>query len=91
MVTDKAEQVIASATDQLAFYENIPSHQRVLNWEGVDRAAELVVAGDEDTVAAGLRRYLDAGATEITLSHTDLAGEADRVRTWRLAGELASS
>jgi alkanesulfonate monooxygenase SsuD/methylene tetrahydromethanopterin reductase-like flavin-dependent oxidoreductase (luciferase family) len=51
----------------------------------------LVVVGDEDTVAAGLRRYLDAGATEITLSHTDLAGEADRVRTWRLAGELANS
>jgi len=48
------------------------------------------VAGDEDAVAAGLRRYLDAGATEITLSHTDLTGEADRVRTWRLAGELAS-
>jgi hypothetical protein len=57
----------------------------------VDRAAELVVAGDEDTVAGGLRRYLDAGATEITPSHTGLAGEADRVRTWRLAGELARS
>jgi hypothetical protein len=63
----------------------------VLNWEGVDRAAELVVAGDEDTVAGELRCYLDAGATEITLSHTDLAGEAGRVRTWRLAGELARS
>jgi F420-dependent oxidoreductase-like protein len=91
VVTDKVEQALASAADQLAFYEKIPSHQRVLNWEGVDRAAELVVAGDEDTVAAGLRRYLDAGATEITLTHTDLAGEADQVRTWRLAGELASS
>jgi F420-dependent oxidoreductase-like protein len=93
VVTDKLEQVIASATDQLAFYEKIPSHQRVLNWEGVDRAAELVVVGDEDTVAAGLRRYFHAGTTEITPSHTDLAGDAkqDRVRTCRLAGELASS
>ncbi|MCU1685164.1 MAG: family F420-dependent class oxidoreductase [Amycolatopsis sp.] len=88
VVTDNVEQVIASATDQLAFYETIPSHQRVFNWEGVDRAAELVVAGDEDTVAAGLRRYFDAGATEIALYHTDLAGDADRLRTWRLAGEL---
>jgi alkanesulfonate monooxygenase SsuD/methylene tetrahydromethanopterin reductase-like flavin-dependent oxidoreductase (luciferase family) len=67
VVTGKVEQVIAPATRQLAFYETIPSHQRVLTWEGADRAAELVVAGDEDTVAAGLRRYLDAGATEITL------------------------
>jgi alkanesulfonate monooxygenase SsuD/methylene tetrahydromethanopterin reductase-like flavin-dependent oxidoreductase (luciferase family) len=50
-----------------------------------------MLAGDEDTVAAGLRRYLDAGATEITLTYTDVAGEADRARTWRLAGELASS
>jgi F420-dependent oxidoreductase-like protein len=89
VVTDNVEQVIVSATDQLAFYETIPSHQRVFDWEGVDRAAELVVAGDEDTVAAGLRRYFDAGATEITLYLTDLAGDADRLRTWRLAGELA--
>jgi hypothetical protein len=40
-------------------------------------------------VAAGLRRYLAAGATEITLYHTELVGEADRERTWRLAAELA--
>jgi F420-dependent oxidoreductase-like protein len=91
VVTGTVEQALASAARQLALYEKIPSHQRVLNWEGVDRAAELVVAGDEDTVAAGLGRYLDAGATEITLTHTDLAGEADRVRTWRLAGQLATS
>lgn len=91
VVTDDVEQAIASAARQLAFYERIPSQQRVLNWEGVDRPAELVVAGDEDTVAAGIRRYLDAGATDIVLSHTDLAGEADRARTWRLAGELARS
>ena len=91
VVTDKVEQAITSATEQLAFYERIPSQQRVLNWEGVDRAAELVLVGNEDTVAAGMRRYLDAGVTEIALSHTELAGEADRARTWRLAGELASS
>jgi F420-dependent oxidoreductase-like protein len=91
VVTDKIEQAIASATERLAFYEKIPSNQRVFKWEGVDRPAELVVVGDEDTVAAGLRRYLDAGATEIVLPHTDLAEEADRVRTWRLVGELASS
>ncbi|MCU1652220.1 MAG: family F420-dependent class oxidoreductase [Pseudonocardia sp.] len=91
VVTDKVEQVIASATEQLAFYEHIPSHRRVFDWDGVDRAGELMLAGDEDTVAAGLRRYLDAGATEITLTYTDVAGEADRARTWRLAGELAKS
>ena len=91
VVTDKVEEVIASATDQLAFYEHIPSHQRVFEWDGVDRAGELVVVGDEDTVAAGLRRYLDAGTTEITLTYTDVAGEADRARTWRLAGALAKS
>ena len=55
--------------------------------DGTTRAADR----DEDSVAAGLCRYLDAGATEITLSHTDLAGETDRIRTWRLAGKLANS
>ncbi|MCW2871870.1 MAG: class F420-dependent oxidoreductase, partial [Streptomyces oryziradicis] len=35
------------------------------------------------------RRYFDAGATEVVLTQTDLAGDADRLRTWRLLGELA--
>jgi len=89
VVTDKVEQVRAAAIERMAFYESVPSYRKVLDLEGVQRAAELFVAGDEETVAKEIRRYVDAGATEITLSQTDFAGAADQRRTWRLAGELA--
>ncbi len=36
-----------------------------------------------------MRRYRDAGATEVVFSGTETAGEADRRRTWALLGELA--
>ncbi|WP_443054760.1 hypothetical protein [Streptomyces sp. IBSBF 2394] len=45
--------------------------------------------GNEKTIEAEVRRYRDAGATEVVFSVTEIAGEADRRRTWRLLGELA--
>lgn len=91
VVTADVEKVRATAVERMAFYEGLASYRRVLDLEGVDRAGEVAVIGDEETVAAEVRRYLDAGATEVTLTQTDLAGEADRVRTWKLAGALARS
>lgn len=35
-----------------------------------------------------LRRYVDAGTTEIMISHTELLGEQARARTWALARRL---
>ncbi|MFF3661120.1 LLM class oxidoreductase [Streptomyces olivochromogenes] len=52
-------------------------------------APRIVAIGDEKTVAAEVRRYRDAGATEVVFSGTETAGEADRRRTWTLLGELA--
>lgn len=45
----------------------------------------------QETVAAEVQRYFDAGATEVVLTLTELNGPADRQRTWRLLGELARS
>ena len=89
VVTHDVAGAKEAAAEQMAFYQRIPSYRRVLDQEGVNTAAELLVVGDESTVAKGLRRYLEAGVTEITLTQSSLAGEADRQRTWRLAGELA--
>lgn len=91
VVTDDVERARATAVEQMAFYESLPSYRRVLDLEGAERAADVVVIGDEETVAAEVRRYFDAGATEVTLTQTELNGEADRVRTWKLTGELAGS
>jgi F420-dependent oxidoreductase-like protein len=89
VVTDDAEAVREKATEQLAFYEQIPSYARAIELSGARRAGDVAVIGDEDTVAAEVRRYRDAGATEVVFSGTEIAGDADRRRTWALLGELA--
>ncbi|MEQ0565620.1 TIGR03564 family F420-dependent LLM class oxidoreductase [Amycolatopsis sp. NEAU-NG30] len=88
IVTDDVEQARAAAVARLAFYDSIPSYRRIVEREGAGRAVDLALIGDEATVAAGLRRYAEAGATEITVAYTDIAREEDRRRTWQLAGEL---
>lgn len=89
VVTDDVELARTRAAETMAFYDAVPSYQRVLEREGVEHAADLLAVGDEKTVAAQLNRYFDAGATEITVTQTDLLGEAGRERTWALAGDLA--
>lgn len=89
VVTDDADAVRARATEQLAFYEQFPSYARAIELSGGKRAADVAVIGDERTVADEVRRYRDAGATEVVFSGTDIAGDTDRRRTWDLLGELA--
>ncbi|MEU9851952.1 LLM class F420-dependent oxidoreductase [Streptomyces sp. NPDC047974] len=88
-VTADAEGVRRRAAEALALYERVPSYQRVIGLSGADRAADLAVLGDEEAVAAEVRRYRDAGATEVVFTATDLSGEDDRRRTWKLLGELS--
>ncbi|MBT1093309.1 LLM class F420-dependent oxidoreductase [Streptomyces sp. Tu102] len=90
VVTADVDTVRRTATDSLAFYERFPSYQRVIELSGATRAADLALIGDEETVAAGVRRYREAGATEVVFTSTDLGTEADRHRTWKLLGELAA-
>jgi hypothetical protein len=72
----------------MAFYLNIPSYRAVLEREGVAHPADLAVTGDEEALAAKVKRYFQAGATEIVVTNTGLNGAADRRRTWKLLGEL---
>ncbi|MCC2270444.1 LLM class F420-dependent oxidoreductase [Streptomyces sp. CT1-17] len=90
VVTDDVDAVRRKVTEQLAFYEQIPSYARVVELSGGRRASDVAVIGDEATVAAEVRRYRDAGATEVVFSGTQIAGEADRRRTWALLGDLAT-
>ncbi|MGV9412622.1 TIGR03564 family F420-dependent LLM class oxidoreductase [Nocardia sp. NPDC003693] len=90
VVTADPEGVRAAAIDKLSFYEQVPSYRRVIELEGASRAAELALIGDEETVAAGIQRYYDAGATEVVLTSTDLGTPEDERRTWALAGSLTA-
>jgi F420-dependent oxidoreductase-like protein len=87
LVTDDADAGRAWATEQLAFYETIPSYQKVIAREGASRAADLAAIGTPEEVARQLRRYLDAGATDIAVS--PLRREpGDAEANWALATGL---
>ncbi|MFJ5293859.1 LLM class F420-dependent oxidoreductase [Streptomyces sp. NPDC088348] len=90
VVTDDADSVRQKAGEQLAFYEQIPSYARVIELSGGTRAVDVAVIGNEKTVAAEVRRYRDAGATEVVFAATEIAGDAARRRTWEILGELAN-
>ncbi|MEU0384710.1 TIGR03564 family F420-dependent LLM class oxidoreductase [Streptomyces chartreusis] len=90
VVTAEVEAVREKAAEALAFYERFPSYQRVVGLSGGTRAVDVAAIGDEEAVAAEVARYRQAGATEVVFTMTDLGGEADRRRTWKLLGELAN-
>ncbi|KOV68773.1 TIGR03564 family F420-dependent LLM class oxidoreductase [Streptomyces sp. MMG1121] len=90
VVTADVEAVRERATEELSFYERFPSYRRVIALSGGSRAVDLAAIGDEEAVAAEVRRYREAGATEVVFLATDLGGEVARRRTWRLLGELAT-
>jgi F420-dependent oxidoreductase-like protein len=85
-VTADVEAARAAADEQLAFYATIPSYQKVIAREGVASLADLAAIGDEETVLRALRRYLDAGATDVVISplQRDRPDEA----LWRLAAAV---
>ncbi|QKW52850.1 LLM class F420-dependent oxidoreductase [Streptomyces buecherae] len=89
VVTDDVDGVRETVAEQLAFYERIPSYARVIELSGARRAVDVSVIGDESALAAEVRRYRDAGATEVVFSGTELAGPASRRRAWAVLGELA--
>ncbi|MQY20619.1 TIGR03564 family F420-dependent LLM class oxidoreductase [Nocardia macrotermitis] len=89
VVTDRVEEVRARAAESMAFYERVPSYRAALDREGVERAVELALIGDEEHVRRGLRRYVEAGATELLVTQTDLAGADDQARTWEFLAGIA--
>ncbi|WP_370945581.1 TIGR03564 family F420-dependent LLM class oxidoreductase [Amycolatopsis sp. cg5] len=88
VVTREVEATREVLGERLAAYEEIPSYRRILDAEGVAHAVDLAVVGDEELVAAAVQRYFDAGATEVVISQAGVRSGEDRLRTWRLLGEL---
>jgi F420-dependent oxidoreductase-like protein len=88
LVSADVESARAAAAEHLSFYASIPSYRNVIAREGVDNIAELAAVGTEEAVARQLASYLDAGATELTLSPLERTDSADREALWRLAAAL---
>lgn len=56
----------------------LPSYRALLNRQGLAGVPETAVAGDDAAVRAALRRYADAGATELVVSPFGTGPEQSR-------------
>ncbi|MEU6697281.1 TIGR03564 family F420-dependent LLM class oxidoreductase [Pseudonocardia sp. NPDC046786] len=67
VVTSDPDAARAGIERTFGVAADMPAYRAVLDRGGLTRIAETVVAGDEETVAAELRRFADAGATDLVL------------------------
>jgi F420-dependent oxidoreductase-like protein len=66
-VTDDLAAARANAAEQGETYARLPAYRAMLDREGVDGPADLLVAGSIGAVVEGLRAYVDAGVTDLRL------------------------
>ena len=67
-ITDDVEGARAATAKMLQIYGQLPSYRAMLDREGMAGPEDMLVAGDPDTVRAGLEAYGAAGATEIAMN-----------------------
>jgi F420-dependent oxidoreductase-like protein len=80
-VTDDAGAARERAAKTFAMYGFLPSYRAMLDREGAEGPADVAIVGDEATVAAGIQRVADAGATDF--SAAEFAVEPDERRRTR--------
>jgi len=88
-VTDRPDAVRDEVAGALGFASEFPTYRTLLDRQGQRNVAETIVAGDEDTLAAALRAYANAGATDVLVSPA--GDDTEKTRTLKLASELANS
>jgi F420-dependent oxidoreductase-like protein len=88
LVSDDGDAAHAFAAQQLSLYETIPSYQKVIAREGVASATDLAAIGPAESVVRQLKRYLDAGATDVVLSPLDRADAQVAEEIWTVAASL---
>ncbi|MEZ5230096.1 MAG: LLM class F420-dependent oxidoreductase, partial [Acidimicrobiales bacterium] len=66
-ITDQPEERRAANRDAGALYDNLPSYRAVLDREGVEGGADLLLLGSADRIEEGLARYVDAGVTDFRI------------------------
>src|SRR5438270_8008836 len=88
LLSEDVDDARTLAAPQLSFYETIPSYRNVIAREGVGSVVSLAALGPEESVVRQLRRYRDAGATDVVISPLDRSSSADREALWRLTAAL---
>lgn len=77
-VTDDAVAAHAHSAEQSAVYRDLPAYRAMLDREGVDSPADLLVCGSEDLVLTQLQRYIAAGASELRVAVSNVDDETEQ-------------
>jgi alkanesulfonate monooxygenase SsuD/methylene tetrahydromethanopterin reductase-like flavin-dependent oxidoreductase (luciferase family) len=81
-VTDDVDAVRGRAARAFALYGQLPAYRAMLDREGAEGPADVVVCGDEASVRVQLEALEQAGATDFIASEfTRGDEERDRTRT----------
>ncbi|MGH9008048.1 MAG: hypothetical protein ACRDV6_10135 [Acidimicrobiales bacterium] len=67
VVTDDPGAAREAALAGAGGYAALPSYRRVLDLEGVESGADLLLAGSLDRIAEGLAEYVAAGVTDLRI------------------------
>jgi 5,10-methylenetetrahydromethanopterin reductase len=87
-VTDDPDGLRGAIATQFRAVGDLPAYRAVLDRGGLSGPAETVVAGPEETVLRELRRFRDAGVTDLVASIA--APPGDRQRTLDVIAQAAS-
>jgi F420-dependent oxidoreductase-like protein len=88
-VTHDVDAAKERVNEAFSIYPNLPSYKAMLDKEGAAQAGDIGFIGDEESVAASIRRLADAGATDFLAG---LVGDAaERDRGLKLLSELVRS
>ncbi|RKN05396.1 TIGR03564 family F420-dependent LLM class oxidoreductase [Streptomyces radicis] len=82
-VTGDPDRARGEIAERLGHASDLPSYRALLDRQGLAGVADTALVGDEETVAAGLRAYADAGATDVLVSSTGSDAE-ETARTFAL-------
>jgi alkanesulfonate monooxygenase SsuD/methylene tetrahydromethanopterin reductase-like flavin-dependent oxidoreductase (luciferase family) len=63
-VTTDVDAARAKAAEEFVIYGTLPSYRAMLDREGAEGPADVVIAGTESEVQAQVRHLADIGATE---------------------------
>ncbi|GAA1852093.1 TIGR03564 family F420-dependent LLM class oxidoreductase [Pseudonocardia ailaonensis] len=86
-VTADPDAARRDVAERLAVASGLPSYRETLDRQGATGIEDTILAGDEAVVAAEVRRFAEAGATDLVLFPS--GPEADRARTLEVFGDLA--
>jgi 5,10-methylenetetrahydromethanopterin reductase len=79
-VTDDPDGARARANRVLAIYGQLPSYRAMLDREGAAQPGDVVLAGDEDAVAAQIAGLEEAGVTDFVAAEYSRGEEQARTR-----------